>query len=163
MLSFGGELQGFKSTWQTQSCIALSATCLWIRRELWATAPVPCLPACCHAHYLGAPGLTSATVSKHPIKHFLSEVALVMISLHSKRRVIKTVSLPNVATLNKWSSVLHFIVWFFNLVNWGWVARPDLGTDCDPQFNGNIVFPYHGVNFHQRKTPILQTDTNADQ
>lgn len=48
----GARLWGLKSPRHPQ--LALSASCLWIKTELSATAPVPCVPAFPHAPHHGA-------------------------------------------------------------------------------------------------------------
>lgn len=58
---------------------------LWIRGKLLATATVPHLYACCPDGH----GLTCDTVNRTPVKCFLLSVALVMVSLHFNRKVIR--------------------------------------------------------------------------
>lgn len=58
----------------------------------YSYTPAPHLPACCLSPPCIGHGLTSDTVSKHPIKCPFLYVALVLMALHSNRIVTKTIS-----------------------------------------------------------------------
>ena len=68
-----------------------SACNLWIRCELSATAPVPCLPACCDAPMLtGKMVLDSPSGTMSKINSFFLKLSVHLMFNHNNRKVTDT-------------------------------------------------------------------------